>query len=153
MPCIWISLLATLAENVTVLKSIELARDAECEFLWPLGYMERGLGGDELFVRALARIKQLEELRIKGLHEKNWPLYLRGEMSAQLHAQCGRYVDRQDKYDEYDEEIAEWARGLDGDNLKNFKAYQEGTENIVPECMLRAPLSMICVGFQPCSLI
>jgi hypothetical protein len=83
-------------------------------------------------VRALARIKQLEELRIKGFYEKNWPLYLRKEMSAQLHAECGHYVDRQDKYDEYDEERAEWARGLDEDNLKKFKANQEGTENIVP---------------------
>ena len=57
MPCIWISLLATLAEKVTVLKSVKLARDAECDFAWPLGYTERGLGDDELFVRALARIK------------------------------------------------------------------------------------------------
>ena len=72
-------------------------------------------------------------------------------MSAQLHAECGRYVDRQDKYDEYDEqdeEIAEQARGLDGDNLKKFKVYQEGIEKIVPQCMPPAPLAKICVGFS-----
>lgn len=85
----WISLLTTLAEKATGLKSLELAWDADCEFPWPLGYTERGLGDNVLFVRALARIKQLEELRIKGFYAKNWSSYLRGEMSARLHAECG----------------------------------------------------------------
>lgn len=41
-------------------------------------------------------------------------------------------VDCQDENAEYDEEMKKWARGLDENNLKKFKAYQEGTESIVP---------------------
>lgn len=125
-------MLDTLSDKATGLRSVELAWDAETGIPWPLEARERGLGDNVLFVRALAKIKQLEKLKITGYYAENWPSYLRNGLGAHLHVEGGHRGNPQDEDDEDDEEIVVWALDLNEKNSQKFKAYQEGTENIIP---------------------
>ena len=74
-----------LSEEATGLRFIELGWGASCDSPEQLRGA-RGLGHNVLFVRALAKMRQLEKLRITGHYAKQWPSYLRKEMGVQVHA-------------------------------------------------------------------
>lgn len=123
----WVTLLHTLAVKATGLRFIELGWGAEYEYPWEP--RKKGLGDNMLVVHALATIKQLEKLKITGYFAKHWPAYLGEEMGVQVQFECGHPVEP----DEDDSEKSrEWQRKLNEENPQHFRAYQEGTENLIP---------------------
>lgn len=85
---------------------------------------EQGLGDNVLFARALASLKQLDKLRIRGIYAKNWPAYFEKEMGIPVEAEyippVLSYTNkaRARKYEEF---ASKW-----------LKLYQEGTEHLFP---------------------
>lgn len=126
----WLRLLNTLTQKATGLKFIELAWCAERNFGWQIGSGgQRGLGDNVLFVRALARIPQLENLNISGFYAKHWTSYLGRETGAQVHAKCGHNIEFAEDGPEYDTWII---RTLNEENPRELKGYQKGTEDLIP---------------------
>lgn len=127
----WLTLLNALSKRATGLKYIELGWGENCEHPWMLkrGAKERGLGDNVLFVRALAKIRGLEEMHITGHYAKNWPSYLKTETNAHVLAECGHpmKLDADD-----DPQTIKWVGESNERNLRRFEDYQKGTEDLVP---------------------
>ncbi|KAK3940982.1 hypothetical protein QBC46DRAFT_432756 [Diplogelasinospora grovesii] len=127
----WLTLLNALSKEAAGLKYIELGWGADCEFPWMLerGAKERGWGDNVLFIRALAKIQGLEKIHIKGYYAKHWPSYLMAKTSAQVQAECGQYHE---PGPDDDPKTIQWIQELNESNLRSFREYQKGTEDLVP---------------------
>lgn len=123
----WVALLHALVVKATRLRFIELGWGAQYEYPWDP--RKKGLGDNMRFVHALATIKQLEKLKTTGYFAKNWPSYLREEMGVQVQFECDHPIE---PGEDDSEEVREWDHRLNEENLQEFKAYQEGTKNLVP---------------------
>lgn len=122
----WLKLLHLLAEEASGLRYIGLAWCADFELSWqlPRGARERGFGDNLDFVRALGKIRGLENLVIAGYYAKNWPAYLEERMGVRVRAIRGHC-----------REECELKRGdLNAEELKmqRFMEYQRGTEDLIP---------------------
>lgn len=104
----------------------------------------RGLGDNILFVHALARLRQLERLKIYGFFGIEWPEYLRKELGkggTVVEVECGFRPDVLEGYEEVGEgvnervrvgRILDEARELEEENMENFRLFQRGTVGVVP---------------------
>ncbi|KAF4637558.1 hypothetical protein G7Y89_g540 [Cudoniella acicularis] len=133
----WLQLFYVLSKEATRLRSIKLGWGANCDYLWHLerGAMERGLGDNLDFVRALGMIQGLEKLIIKGYYAKNWPIYLEERMGTPVRAICGHYREgRELKGDMNDKELEDqkFLCEMNERELKTFRSYQQGTEDLIP---------------------
>ncbi|KAL4916308.1 hypothetical protein BDW62DRAFT_186503 [Aspergillus aurantiobrunneus] len=134
VPCIcrdvspWIALLRMLAKKAQGLRYLEIAWSTGYYFPHSLlmGLSHRGLGGDVLFVRNLAKVRQLETLEIAGFYAVRWPEYLRktmGKKGIQVNDRPGNPKRLHNKGCEC---------GWDELQLKVFEAYQKGTRHLNP---------------------
>jgi hypothetical protein len=134
----WRQLLYILAEEASGLLYITIGWGAECEFPWGLerGARERGLGDNLDFVRALGKIQGLEKLVIEGYYAKNWPAYLEERMGVQVRAICGHCREERElkEGDLNDEELSveKLIRETNEEELRTFREYQQGTEDLIP---------------------
>jgi len=113
----WLNFLSFLASKEHGLRRLDITWDTAIHFLW-LGYRP-GLGDNMQFVRALGKVRGVDELSIKGYYAIHWPSYLEGEMGMRVKAQCGRDLEIDD------------AGNLE-EELRHFKEYQYGTEDLIP---------------------
>ncbi|KAK7424171.1 hypothetical protein QQZ08_008777 [Neonectria magnoliae] len=125
----WVALLDALAKDATGLRAVHVEWAAECDFSWEYarGSEERGLGDNLDFVRALAQIRGLEKMAIRGCYAKTWPAYLEEKMGVPVRARCGNVgmlrcvnVDNEESKEE------------DGPELQRLRNYQQGTEDLIP---------------------
>ncbi|CZR52175.1 uncharacterized protein PAC_02052 [Phialocephala subalpina] len=131
----WLQLLHILAEEAIKLRYIELGWG---EFPWQFhrGAMERGLGDNLDFVRALAKIQGLEKLVITGHYAKNWHSYLSERMGGKVQAICGDCREepkaREEELNEEELDDLKWMRKYNENQMKTFGEYQQGTEYLIP---------------------
>jgi len=113
----WVGLLYLLAEEASGLRWIKICWNSAASdyspYSEPAWNWERGLGDNLLFVRALGKIKGLEELVIQGCYAKNWPTYLEERMSVRVQAIP----------------LRDWCFLTEYEDLSE---YQLGTENLIP---------------------
>jgi hypothetical protein len=114
----WLDFLSLLALEAHGLRFLEITWDAMTNFLW-LGF-RKGLGNNSHFVRALAEIRGLDGLVIKGFYPINWPSYLEREMGIPVKAHCGRDLNSTDDTGDLEDE------------LDSFEKYQFGTQDLIP---------------------
>jgi hypothetical protein len=130
----------TLAEETTGLRYVRLGWGSTIDTnnLYPFerGAIERGLGDNLDFVRALGKIQGLKELVIEGEYAKNWPIYLEKRMSVRVKAICGREFEENElvKGDPTKEQLKhqKFIRALNERSLNRFTVYQQGTEDLIP---------------------
>lgn len=102
----WLKLLDNLAHKVTRLRKIEIVFIPDR--LQPgARWKKRGLGDNEYFVRALAKIQGLSELEIRGYYAQHWLAYMEKNMGVSVHAKIG-FFEKPSRYD-----------------VKAFKQYQQ----------------------------
>jgi hypothetical protein len=134
----WLQLLSMVAGQAGGLRHLELHWGVSIEFTWdtPRGARERGWGDSLDFVRALGRIEGLERLVIKGYYAKNWQVYLSERLGIQVHAICGDCVEecRMTERDLSEEEVEnrKFIRENNDRELRAFREYQRGTEDLIP---------------------
>jgi hypothetical protein len=128
----WLTLLNALSQETVTLKYIRVAWNSNHEFPWKLkrGAVERGLGDDVLFIRALARIQGLEKIHIRGHYTKHWPSYLMAKISAHVQAECG--LEYYEPGPDDDPRTIQWIQDMNERNLRIFREYQRGTEDLIP---------------------
>jgi hypothetical protein len=98
----WVELFKMLAEKAKGLRFLEIT--------W------QDFGLSVPLVRALAKIQGLKRLVIEGLYGKNWPAFLREQMSGtEVHAKRGMLEHRNIKA-----------------LLEEFEDFQDGTEDVFP---------------------
>lgn len=123
----WVALLEALSEEATGLRSVVVNwGNDNADDISHRVHQKRGLGDNLMFVRALAKLRGIEVLRIKGFYAKNWPSYLATETKALVLAQCGYHVAG-----------IQWASNTrkgrrNMRNLRHFNQYQEETEYLFP---------------------
>ena len=126
------------AKQASGLRDVELRWGADTEFFrhCERGAMERGLGDNLDFVRALGKIQGLEKLVIKGYYAKNWQAYLSKTMGIQVHAICGdcreEYHPTEGDLDKEALEDLKFICELNERELRVFREYQQGTEDLIP---------------------
>ncbi|PYI05534.1 hypothetical protein BO78DRAFT_430460 [Aspergillus sclerotiicarbonarius CBS 121057] len=135
----WVILLTHLAEKATGLRFLEIGWGANCASAWNLkpGAEERGLGDNLLFVHAVAGFRGLGCLRVKGFFGVRWPGYLRGELGGGVGGKGTRVevvegfpVEGGEKgHGDWD---GDWVRDVNRENERRVRAYQAGTEGLVP---------------------
>ncbi|KAK7422957.1 hypothetical protein QQX98_001247 [Neonectria punicea] len=125
----WVALLDALATDATGLRAVHVEWTAECEFSWEYarGSEERGLGDNLDFVRALAQIRGLEKMAIRGCYAKRWPAYLEDKMGVPVRARSDN-VGMLRCVNVDDEALTE----EDGTGLQRLRNYQQGTEDLIP---------------------
>ncbi|KAI2890865.1 hypothetical protein CBS63078_9905 [Aspergillus niger] len=142
----WVVLLNDLSEHATGLRQLEIGWDTHIRWLPHMepGDETRGLGDNILFVHALARLRQLERLKIYGFFGIEWPEYLRKELGkggTVVEVECGFRPDVLEGYEEAGEganervrvgRILDEARELEEENMENFRLFQRGTVGVVP---------------------
>ena len=134
----WLQLLDILAREASGLRYIRIGWGAECEFPSQLerGAMERGLGDNLDFVRALGKIRGLEKLVIEGYYAKNWPGYLEERMGVQVRAIYGHCREEREleegDLNDGELKIEKLIRELNEKELQTFREYQQGTEDLIP---------------------
>jgi hypothetical protein len=69
----WQRLFRTLARDATNLQRLQVYWDHE-------GYVHPGLGKNPSFVRALARLKVQQSIKLEGYYAQPWPEYLERKM-------------------------------------------------------------------------
>jgi hypothetical protein len=126
-PSEWVQLLHILAENASGLRYIEIGFGTDLERMY-----ERGLGDNPDFVRALGKIRGLDELVIKGYYAEHWPKYLEKRMGVRVRALCGHYREEREPQVENlnDEELEDerYVREQNERELQAFRRYQQGIE-------------------------
>lgn len=123
----WLALLKVISMEATGLRYLEVGWGANyaTSSSWP---RDRGLGDNVPFVRALAKFRQLDKLKIRGWYARNWPSYLKKELGA--HVQ----VHAIETLIEVDEEKLNnrWSLEIYEGSVRGFKEYQRGTEDLFP---------------------
>ena len=121
----WLELLSLLAKEATGLRYIEITWVSFCESPSSLlrGAKERGLGDNLDFVRALGKIKGLDNLSFRGCYAKNWPAYLERRMTIRVRAPS--FKDLCLLSDDID------SADIEG-GTREVMEYQEGTEDLIP---------------------
>lgn len=127
----WLTLLSTFSTEATGLRYIELAWVANCEspLIRERGAKERGLGDNVLFIRALAGIRGLEKIHLKGYYAIHWPSYLMANTGARVQAECGQ---RHESGPDDDAATIQLVQDVNERSLRRFRDYQRGTEDLVP---------------------
>ena len=127
----WLQLLTLLAKDATGLRYVEIVWSAAPDdpLSLPQRAIDRGLGDNLDFVRALGKIQGLDNLIIKGCYAKNWPAYLERTMAVQVRAvsieeQCEDMKEMALGHESF-REIVERA-------TREFRNFQEGTEDLIP---------------------
>ncbi|TPR11171.1 Berberine and berberine like family protein [Aspergillus niger] len=142
----WVVLLNDLSEHATGLRQLEIGWDTHIRWLPHMepGDETRGLGDNILFVHALARLRQLERMKIYGFFGIEWPDYLRKELGkggTVVEVESGFRPDVLEGYEEAGEgvnervrvgRILDEARELEEENMENFRLFQRGTVGVVP---------------------
>ncbi|KAF2241529.1 hypothetical protein BU26DRAFT_172565 [Trematosphaeria pertusa] len=127
----WLQLLDILAEEASGLRCLQLGWGA---YVGKIG--GRGLGDNLDFVRALGKIQGLEKLVIEGFYAKNWPAYLEERMGVRVRAICGRSREKREfrarDLNDAELEVEKSIRKMDNRELREFREYQQGTEDLIP---------------------
>jgi len=129
----WLRLLHILAEEASGLRSIKLK--------WCAGFMEnprkferrvleRGLGDQLDFVRALGKIQGLETLVIDGYYAKNWPAYLEERMGVRVQT-IDQWLDEMRLRGDLEDHI-QYICDVNEQYLQDLREYQQGTEELIP---------------------
>lgn len=125
----WIELFALLSKRATGLRKITIAWGG-CWRSAPEGI--RGLGDDLNFVRALSKIRGLDILEVSGYYAKAWPAFLEERMGVRVIAKSGHYFEIGEGPKDEGSEDEKVAREHNDKELRLFRDYQQGTEDLVP---------------------
>jgi hypothetical protein len=129
----WLRLLHILVEEASGLRYLKLK--------WCAGFMEnprkferrvleRGLGDQLDFVRALGKIQGLETLVIDGYYAKNWPAYLEERMGVRVQT-IDQWLDEMRLRGDLEDRI-QYICDINEQYLQDLREYQQGTEELIP---------------------
>jgi len=125
----WIELFAMLSQRATGLRNVIITWGGS----WKSAPEQiRGLGDNLEFVRALSKIRGLEKLEMSGYYAKAWPAFLEESMGVRVIAKTGHYFEFGEGPKDESSEEEKVAREYNEKEVRLFRNYQQGTEDLIP---------------------
>ena len=128
---LWRCLLRILGKEAKGLRVVQVAWDSVNHSSGENVRMDHGKGlGDNLsFANALSSVSGLEKLVISGFYSTHWPYFFGKTMAVQVQERCGHSLEL---YDGDSEAFQRRKREENEKQVRLFKSYQEGIENLMP---------------------
>jgi hypothetical protein len=127
----WIPMFSLLSQHAAGLRSIVIKWNSDIDYVQKheRGCRGSGLGDDVSFVRALASVRGLDKLVIKGFFATHWPAYLSASIGIQVQDLPGNCYEPPENATSW---ICEIADNINEQGLLDFVEYQKGTEGLWP---------------------